>query len=160
MKLFTRCIAILILALIGIFLSAYLLIQHYTESPSVCNVDEYWSCDRVNRGPYSEIYFQRDLHIPINGGIPIAGIGLFGFLTRLILIFLVVYGKRVTQYFPKPFSKLNEMQYITLFAIGGTLYGIYLTYLEVFVIKAVCPFCVLAFAVNTLTIYFSGWIKY
>jgi len=87
-------------------------------------------CDIVNSSAYSEI-----------GGIPLA---LFGFGMYGVLLAVLVLEDRL--------ELLREYGRLAVFglALTGTLYSAYLTYLELYVIHAVCPYCVVSAVVVTI----------
>ena len=115
-------IAAVILAILGAADSAYLLWLKITGQVAACQ--GIGDCEAVNSSRYAEL-----------GGIPIALFGLLAYLLILVLFFLEL--------------KFPEWQDSLLLAnfgvtLAGTLYSFYLTYLELFVLKAVCPFCVVS----------------
>lgn len=79
-------------------------------------------CATVNYSQYSEIY-----------GIPVALLGLVAYLVILGLLILEPYLKPVKQY---------GTYLVFGMSLVGFLFSIYLTYIEFFVIFAVCPFCI------------------
>ncbi len=87
-------------------------------------------CDVVNSSPYSFLL-----------GIPLAYLGL---LTYFAILFLLVFGEKIE--FLKPYSLY------LLFGISafGFLFSLYLTYLEIWVIKAICQWCVLSAILMTV----------
>ena len=80
------------------------------------------NCETVNTSVYSEVY-----------GIPIA---LFGLAAYLLILAILLLEPRVLA--------LQDYAPLAVFglALTGTLYSAYLTYVELFVIHAVCPYCV------------------
>ncbi len=106
---------ILVLALCGVVVSLYALSLHYSDGPSFCDISERFSCEVVNRGPWSEL-----------SGIPVALMGVIGYAAIAIIA-----GAR---------HKRKEILLI-VFVAGGLLFSAYLTYLEAFVILAWCPIC-------------------
>lgn len=108
---------------IGILNAIYLTILKLSDNKALCiqGVGDCWS---VNTSIYSQIF-----------GIPVSLIGLAGFLT--ILVIYLCENKT---------SFLQEYaRYLIFgFSLVGVLYSAYLTYLEFFVIQAVCPFCLLS----------------
>lgn len=110
------------LALAGLVDSLYLSWIKLTGNTAACS--GIGDCEAVNTSRFSEI-----------GGIPVALLGAFGYV--LIIGMLVLRTRK--QAWDEPLS-------IALFGVTlvGTLYSIYLTYLEVVVIRAVCPFCVVS----------------
>lgn len=120
-------------ALIGLLDSIYLTVLKYSNNKSLCiqGVGDCWS---VNTSIYSEIF-----------GIPIAllGFGAYGF------ILLVLWAEQ-------HHSLIQQYADFLLFGVTliGIIYSAYLTYLEIAVIKAICPFCVVsAVAMLILFIY-------
>jgi uncharacterized membrane protein len=110
----------LALALGGIAVSAYLTLVHYRDDLLVCAVG---GCHTVQKSPYAELY-----------GIPVAILGLGMFVAMLGLGLL----RRL-----RP-ERAETITLITFaLALAGTVFTIYLTYLELFVIHAVCQWCVL-----------------
>jgi len=120
-------------ALIGLLDSIYLTVLKYSNNKSLCiqGVGDCWS---VNTSIYSEIF-----------GIPIAllGFGAYGFILLLL-------------WAEQRHSLIQQYADFLLFGVTliGIIYSAYLTYLEIAVIKAICPFCVVsAVAMLILFIY-------
>lgn len=108
-------------ALFGVLLSAYSLAQKTGfVSGALCNINNTFNCDIVNRGPYSEIY-----------GIPVAVIGVLGYL----FLFVAALLKRHDMH--------DRVLSLFLFAAsaGGLVFALYLTSLEAFVLLAWCVVC-------------------
>lgn len=82
------------------------------------------NCDVVNTSEYSEI-----------GGIPIA---IFGTGFYLFILGLIFFEKWTS--FWREYSPL----FVFGLSLGGIIYSGYLTYIELEVINAICPFCVLS----------------
>jgi uncharacterized membrane protein len=110
----------LALAAGGIAVSAYLTLVHYRDDLLVCAVG---GCHTVQKSPYAELY-----------GIPVAILGLGMFVAVLLLGLL----RRLR-------PEVAETTTLVIFglALAGTVFTVYLTYLELFVIDAVCQWCVL-----------------
>jgi len=120
-------------ALAGVLDSIYLTVLKLSNNKSLCiqGVGDCWS---VNTSIYSEIW-----------GIPIALLGLVAYAAILLLLWAEQRSHLLQQY----------VDYI-LFGVTliGVIYSAYLTYLEIAVIKAICPFCVVsAVAMLILFIY-------
>ncbi|NIS82142.1 MAG: vitamin K epoxide reductase [Anaerolineales bacterium] len=92
-------------------------------------------CETVANSRYSEI-----------GGIPIALIGVLGYLLIIALVFLEMRRPQWT-----------ENLTMALFGVTliGTLYSAYLTYLELAVLRAICPFCIVSAIVMVLLFILS-----
>ena len=108
------------LALAGVGLAAYLTIVHYRESLLVCSGIS--DCETVQTSKYSEV-----------AGIPVALMGL--------LMFVAILGLSIARLVRPEIADLTTMIIFVLVAAGIGFY-IYLTYLELFVINAVCQWCV------------------
>jgi uncharacterized membrane protein len=81
-------------------------------------------CDAVNSSVYSEVL-----------GIPIALLGVGAYVAIAALLVLEDRLPLLREYGPLAVFGL---------ALTGTLYSAYLTYVELFVIYAVCPYCVVS----------------
>lgn len=92
------------------------------------------NCEVVNTSQYSAI-----------SGMPIAVLGAAGYL---IILFFLYFETR------KPGWKENGILAVFGLSFIGVLYSVYLTYLELAVIHAICPFCVLS-ATAMLLIFFA-----
>lgn len=115
-------IAAIILSLVGAVDSAYLAWLKITGSVAACsNVGD---CSAVNSSRYAEI-----------AGVPIAVLGLLGYLA---IIGLFVLELRL------PNWKEGLRLAFFGFTLAGTLYSIYLTYVEVAILRAICPYCVVS----------------
>ena len=107
---------------VGFLDSIYLSYIKLTHTEAFCaGIGE---CDIVNTSPYSEI-----------AGIPMALLGAGAYVALVIL--LIVERRR-------GFWKNNSLLIFFGITLIGLLYSAYLTYIEVAVINAICPFCVLS----------------
>jgi len=118
-----------VLASIGFIDSIYLLWIKISQNKALClpGIGDCWS---VNTSRYSEIF-----------GIPLSVFGAVAYLAILSLLWLE--GRRI------PFQQFFPLLIFGI-TLAGTLFSIYLTYLELFVIHAICPFCVVSAIVMTL----------
>lgn len=113
------------LAIGGLGVSAYLMWGYTVPGASLACGGSH-GCDTVKNSIYANLM-----------GIPLPVIGLVAFSTILVLLAL-----------QHPFSSYQEnwLSYIALAIFGlslaGTLYSAYLTYLEFFVIYAICRWCI------------------
>lgn len=127
--------AIAILSLAGVAVSGYALWQHFAPLGAVfCNLGETFSCDLVNKSAFSEVF-----------GIPVALIGIFGYAgIGALALGVLVDRARAPQLLP----------WILAAAIGGLAFSFSLTYVEFFVIGAVCVLCVISQAlILTITTF-------
>ena len=109
------------LALAGIAIAAYLTWVHYEGISPVCTTG---GCERVQASTYAEI-----------GPIPVALLGLIGY----VLIFASLFVR----------GEIGRALTFML-TLAGFAFSLYLTYLEVFVIDALCQWCLASAVVMTL----------
>ncbi|HXY78393.1 MAG TPA: vitamin K epoxide reductase family protein, partial [Candidatus Acidoferrales bacterium] len=67
---------LVVLAVLGIVVSALALREHYRTDASPCSINERWDCGIVNHSPYAMLH-----------GIPVAVIGIAGYLLLGALAF-------------------------------------------------------------------------
>lgn len=115
-----------IVALGGLADAVYLTIHHYTAEPVPCG--EAFDCGAVLTSSYAEV-----------GGIPLAIFGAFAYFTAFSLAILTVFGNRQTW-------RLFGIQVILM-----ACFTAWLVYLQAFVIKAFCQFCLISAGI-TLTL--------
>jgi uncharacterized membrane protein len=115
-------------AVLGICVATYIFIADSTNGAPTCVVGG--GCETVAKSSYSHI-----------AGINIAVFGIIGW---------ILIGSTV--FFGNDYARLGGF----LFALGGFGFSIYLTYLQIWNIEAICPWCVtdavlmtLAFILNT-----------
>ena len=108
-----------ILAIIGICISIYMTIYKLTNNNGMCLGSG--DCSTVNASPYASLY-----------GIPVAFIGVIGYVAIYLLL-----------HFENANGLMKEYGLLAQFGLtlAGFIFTIYLVYLEFFVIKALCPFC-------------------
>lgn len=131
-------LALLILSFLGFADAAYLTADHYLKLPLPCSLTQ--GCDLVLTSKYATI-----------GGLPIA---LFGALYYLVILFLSLYVYTVyTSQNP------NLLAVRAIFGLTLTSLAIYicLVYLQIFVIKALCMYC-LGSALVTLILFIFSWV--
>lgn len=126
----------ILFACLGALDALYLWIYKISNNDKMCLGSG--DCATVNYSPYSEIY-----------GIPVALLGLLAYLAILVVLVLEPRWKLAAQISP-----------MFVFGMGlvGVLFSAYLTYIEFFVIHAVCPFCV-ASAIFISLIFILGAIR-
>ncbi len=124
-----------VLALIGLGVAGYLT---YVETQSVSAVcGPIGDCNSVQTSPYAKVL----------GVLPVGLLGAFGYIAILVVWF---YGRFRS-------DRLSEYAPLAIFGMTffGTLYSLYLTFLEVFVIKAVCIWCLSSAVIITLLMLLS-----
>jgi uncharacterized membrane protein len=114
----------------GAAISGYLTVVHAAGAPLICGGQG--SCATVQSSEYASI-----------GGVPVALAGVVFYLTILVLSFTVP-GR--------------PMALLTVFglSLGGALYSVYLTWVEVAVLEAICFWCVASAVVVGLLAIVSG----
>lgn len=124
------------LSLAGLGTSGYLTYSHYADQATVCA--GIGSCEFVQTSEYSEII-----------GIPVALFGLLFFvgLGSLSLLRVILWRREVEWARPLAFSM----------ALGGTAFVSYLTYIELFVIDAICVWCVATAAITIASLFAVLW---
>ncbi|MCX7622336.1 MAG: vitamin K epoxide reductase family protein [Thermomicrobium sp.] len=124
----------LLLALAGVAVAGYLTVVAYDDALLVCGLGD---CSTVQNSPYAKV-----------GGVPIALLGLGMYLALL--------GGGLARWrWPRRADLLTSAN--AGIALAGTLYSAYLTYLELFVIHAICQWCVTSAVLVTALLLVEGW---
>jgi uncharacterized membrane protein len=128
----------LILSVLGLGLSVYLTITHYTDSaPAGCPVNSVVNCAKVTTSPESMIF----------GVFPVAVLGL------AFYVFMVAVNS--------PWSWRPGMPLIRIARLAGVLTGIvfvlYLVYVELIEVNAICEYCT---GVHLITFALFGLVMY
>lgn len=124
-----------VLSGLGIFVSGYLSAKRLTGGSLACS--RWAQCDTVNNSVYAKIH-----------GVPVAFIGLAGYLVLLAL------AAAALQTWGPTHRRLLAISFIL--ALGGVGFSAYLTYLELFVIQALCNWCVSSAILITLLAIIGG----
>jgi len=118
------------LSLVGVLVSAYLWLFKLGVVASIaCGGSG--SCERVANSPWAVLF-----------GIPVAAYGVGGYLLMLVVA-LVGLGER---WLPRP----EPTRLLVLLSGVAVAFAVYLTYLELFVIHAICRWCVVSAVLVTL----------
>jgi vitamin-K-epoxide reductase (warfarin-sensitive) len=129
-------IAIAILALAGIVVSAVSLQRHYAKSATqFCDVGERFNCDIVNRSEYSVVM-----------GIPVAGIGIVGY--GVLLMFATLYR-----------SRAETPTRLLVASLAGLGFALYLTYIEGYVLGTWCILCLSSLGMIAGIAVLAGVVK-
>ena len=105
-----------LLALAGVVISAYLSLKSFGGSGlDYCITGQ--ECDIVNSSSYSRLL-----------GIPVSIIGLIGYVLIIAVSFY-------------SFTKRKKWNYLFYMSLIGAVFSLYLTYIELFKIQAICSFC-------------------
>jgi uncharacterized membrane protein len=123
-------LAALAVAGLGVCVAGYLTYVHYAGLEPFCAGGGH-GCERVQSSSYAKL-----------GGIPVAVLGLAGYLA--IAAALLAPGER---------ARLAA----AAIAVVGAGFSGYLTYLELFVIDAICQWCVASAVLLTLLAVLTTW---
>jgi uncharacterized membrane protein len=114
--------AALVLAVIGVGIAGYLVYVHYAHVQPICSISH--GCETVQKSRYAKL-----------GGVPVALLGLVGYLAILVTLFIRTEAARLAG---------------AAFALVGFGFSAWLTYLEAHRIHAWCQWCVASAIVMTL----------
>jgi uncharacterized membrane protein len=129
-------LAIAVLALAGMVVSAISLQRHYAKSATAfCDFGERFNCDIVNRSEYSRVM-----------GIPVAGIGVAGYG---VLFVLATFFR----------SRAETPLRLLLAALAGLGFALYLTYIEGYVLDTWCILCLSSLALIAMITVLAGVLK-
>jgi uncharacterized membrane protein len=124
-----------VLGLLGLFVAGYMTYVEATYTPAVCG--PVGDCNAVQNSPYARLF----------GVLPVGLLGMLGYVG-----ILAAWGwgrlrrDRMAEYMPVVVLGLTAF---------GTLFSVYLTYLEIFVIHAVCIWCITSAVLITLSMIAS-----
>jgi uncharacterized membrane protein len=109
-----------LLAAVGLMVAAYLTVIELSGDPAVCG--PVGDCNAVQQSSYAFLF-----------GVPVGALGVVGYATFILLWA----GARLLS------GRALDLARVALFgmAVIGTLFSIYLTFLEPFVIGATCAWC-------------------
>ena len=120
-------IVLTVLSLIGFFDSAYLTAEHYTGNIPPCFIAT--GCETVTTSAYSVV-----------AGIPVALAGSIYYFVLFFLTIGLLSGAK------------NNLKWISILSGFGFLASVYFVSLQLFVIKAICTYCMIS-AITTTTIF-------
>ncbi len=123
------------LSLLGIFVAAYLAYVETAQISAVCG--PVGDCNTVQQSEYARLF----------GILPIGVLGLAGYVMILLAWLGVRFGR----------NGIENLGRLALLGItfAGTLFSIYLTFLEPFVIGATCAWCLTSAVVMTVLMLLS-----
>ncbi len=105
---------IVFLAILGIVVSSLALKVHYDDpGKEPCSINDKWDCGVVNHSPYAMI-----------GPVPVAAIGIAGYLLIAVLAFL------------------RRRELLVVAVLIGLGFALYLTHIEAHVLEVWCLYCV------------------
>jgi vitamin-K-epoxide reductase (warfarin-sensitive) len=112
---------LILLAIVGIAASSLALREHYRTDTSPCSINERWDCGIVNHSPYAVIR-----------GVPVADIGIAGYLLLAALAFLRAY------------------RVMLIPVLAAQAFSLYLAHIEQTVLGVWCIYCVISLGVISL----------
>ncbi len=112
---------LILLTILGFIASGLALREHYRTDSSPCSINERWDCGIVNHSPFAMI-----------GPIPVAAIGMAGYVFLAILAFKRAYGLLLAS------------------AVVGLAFSLYLANIEAHVLGVWCVYCVASLTVISL----------
>jgi vitamin-K-epoxide reductase (warfarin-sensitive) len=112
---------IILLSVLGIVVASLALHERYRTDPSPCSINDKWDCGIVNQSPYAMV-----------GPVPVAAIGIAGYLLIGILAFVRAY------------------RLLLVAAASGLGFSLYLTNIEAHVLHVWCIYCVTSLGVISL----------
>jgi vitamin-K-epoxide reductase (warfarin-sensitive) len=126
-----------LLAVIGIAVSTLALREHYRTDTSPCSINEKWDCGIVNHSPYAVL-----------GGVPVAVIGMAGYLLLGILAFK------------------NKYLALLPLSLGALAFSLYLAHVEAHILGVWCIYCAASLATIFLfsllvlgTVVYQRWSR-
>jgi uncharacterized membrane protein len=127
--------ASVVLSGLGVLASGYLSIKRFTGGSLACS--RWAQCDVVNNSLYAKI-----------NGVPVSFIGLAGYLLLLGLALAALESDGGAR------RRLVTTSFVL--ALGGVAFSAYLTYIELYVIEAICSWCVASAIIITLLAIVGG----
>jgi vitamin-K-epoxide reductase (warfarin-sensitive) len=107
--------------MVGMIASSLALREHYRTDASPCSINDRWDCGIVNHSPYAVL-----------GGIPVAAIGIAGYLLLFILALKRAY------------------KIMLIAALLALAFSLYLANIEAHVLGVWCIYCVISLGVISL----------
>ena len=124
------------LASLGLLVAIYLSFVEMTQTAAICG--PVGDCNTVQQSPYASLF----------GILPVGVLGVIGYL--------LIFGAWAMQQYGKESFRPQASIAIWLFSGFGTLFSIYLTFLEPFVIGATCMWCITSAVVQTSIFWLSS----
>ena len=112
---------LVVLALLGVVVASLALREHYRTDTSPCSINDRWDCGIVNHSPYAKL-----------GGIPVAAIGIAGYLLLGAL------------------ASRRAYRLMLLPVLLGLGFSLYLTRIEARILGVYCIYCVTSLGIISL----------
>ncbi len=128
---------LLILTLFGVIVSSLALREHYrTEGDAPCSINEHWDCGVVNKSPFATLDgILRPSAIdpnPTLRKIPVAAIGIFGYILMAALAFRRSY------------------RVLLVVTLASFAFSLYLAHIEKDILGVWCIYCVISLGIISL----------
>jgi len=127
-----------LLSLPGLAAASYLTYSHYADQPTVCS--GIGNCELVQTSEYSTIV-----------GIPVALMGL--------LYFVALAAVALARLLRAPLAMEWAAPAVFSLSLGGTAFVTYLTSIELFVLHAICIWCVSVAVMTVLSLGLAVWAR-
>ena len=124
------------LVVLGLLVSIYMTIYKITSNDAMCIGSG--DCHTVNASKYSEV-----------NGIPVAVFGMIGYAAILATLYFENRNR---------FFKQNATLMIFGMALTGFIFTVWLIYVEVALLKALCPFCLTSQVSMTLILLLLSYV--
>lgn len=124
-------VCFLIFSAIGFVDATYLTVKHFLGTPIPCAILQ--GCEQVTNSQYATVF-----------GVPVALLGSFYYLTVLILSVIYLDAR-----------KLLALKLAASLTIFGFLASLWFIFLQIFIIKAICLYCMFSAATST-TLFILG----
>jgi uncharacterized membrane protein len=129
---------LLALSVAGLGISSYLAYTHWADATIACG--GVGNCNLVNNSEYAEL-----------AGIPVAFLG--------ALCYAAMIASALVWLWLRPSGLAWPVMALWGLSVGGTLYSGYLTYVEIFVLEAICIYCVASAGVVLASfLVCTGWV--
>lgn len=122
-----------VVAGLGFTDATFLAVEHYRGEIPPCSITN--GCETVTTSEYSKIM-----------GVPVAYTGVLYYISILILLVLFL-----------DLKKTILVKGIFSLTTVGFLFSLYFTFLQFFVIKALCPYCLFSAVTSTLLFLLCCW---
>lgn len=127
-----------LLSLPGLAAASYLTYSHYADQPTVCS--GIGNCELVQTSEYSKV-----------AGVPVALMGL--------LYFVALGAIAWARLLRAPVAVAWALPVVFSLAVGGTAFVTYLTSIELFVLHAICIWCVSVAVMTVMNLALALWAR-
>jgi len=126
---------LLIFTILGVIASSLALREHYREyGDSPCSINDRWDCGVVNHSPYAVLDGVFDAmgihsHIPVLGAMPVATVGILGYIVMAVVAFRGAY------------------RLLLLLTFGSFAFSLFLAHIEKDILQVWCIYCVISLGI-------------